>query len=258
MIAAGDWNAQQYLEFERERTRPVVDLLNAVPLERVRAAADVGCGPGNSTEVLAQRAPHARLVGVDSSENMIAEARRRLPRARFEVAQIAGWSDPGPYDLILANAVLQWVPRHERVLPELLGKLGPGGSLAVQMPDNLSEPAHQLMRDIGTSGPWAARVAAAGRAPQPPADWYYRLLAPRCARVEIWRTVYFHPLARGADDIVDWFKGSALKAYLSPLDCDEREVFLDRYRSAVSRAYPAMPDGTVLLPFPRLFIVAMR
>jgi trans-aconitate 2-methyltransferase len=244
--------------FERERTRPVADLLNAVPIAGIQTAADIGCGPGNSTEALAARAPGASILGLDSSVDMIEAARRRLPRVRFVVADIVGWSDPGPYDLILANAALQWVPHHETLFPALVDKLARGGCLAVQMPDNLDEPAHRLMRETAACGPWAAKLGDVSRPPLRPPQGYYAMLAPSCSQVDVWRTVYYHPLAGGPGAVVEWLKGTGLRPFLAPLSAHERSAFLERYGDAVARAYPALPDGTVLLPYPRLFIVATR
>ena len=142
------WSAKQYVAFEDERTRPVRDLLAALPPIDAHSAIDLGCGPGNSTEVLAARYPRANISGIDSSSDMIEAARRRLPRIRFAVEDLQAWKDAGPFDVVLANAVLQWVPRHDSLLPALVAKLAPGGALAVQMPDNLDEPAHRLMREV--------------------------------------------------------------------------------------------------------------
>ncbi|WP_424135917.1 trans-aconitate 2-methyltransferase [Roseomonas chloroacetimidivorans] len=254
------WSAKQYVAFEDERTRPVRDLVHAIPGREARAVVDIGCGPGNSTEVLADRFPGAVVSGMDSSPDMIAAARKRLPDLRFEVASIESWEDQGPFDAILANAVLQWVPDHATLLPRLIGKLAPGGSLAVQMPDNLDEPAHRLMREVAAEGPWAGKLAGAAgaRTMMESANWYYGLLRPHCARVDVWRTTYHHPLAGGAGAVVEWFKSTGLRPFLAPLNEDEKAAYLARYQAAVAQAYPALPDGTVLLPFPRLFIVATR
>ncbi len=254
------WSSIQYRKFEQERNRPIGDLLGRVALSDVRKAADIGCGPGNSTEMLRDRYPEAEIIGIDSSEDMITAARARLPAIRFGVDDIAAWRDPGPFDLILSNAALHWVPDHATVMPALCARLGEGGCLAVQMPDNLDEPVHRLMREIAADGPWAARLATASqsRANSHDAAFYHRLLRDHAATVDIWRTTYFHPLADGAAAVVEWFKGAGLLPYLGPLDEAEREAFLARYEEAIALAYPALDDGTVLLPFPRLFIVATR
>ena len=253
------WSAAQYVKFEQERTRPVRDLVQRIPSGEAVSAADIGCGPGNSTEVLRDRYPRARIVGLDSSPDMIEAARERLPDIAFEVADIREWRPKEPFDVILANAVLQWVPDHETLLPGLIGKLKPGGALAAQMPDNLDEPSHRLMGEVASDGPWAAKLeeAASARAERHVAQWYFQLLRPHATHVDVWRTTYFHPLA-GAHAIVEWLKGTGLRPFLDPLEKSEREAFLARYVEAIARAYPAEADGTVLLPFPRLFVVATR
>jgi trans-aconitate 2-methyltransferase len=252
------WSANQYTKFEDERTRPVRDLLAGIPTTEAETAVDIGCGPGNSTELLAARFPGATVSGIDSSADMIAAARKRLPGIRFEIADISGWPASGPFDVILANAVLQWVPDHAALFPALIAKLSPGGTLAVQIPDNTDEPAHRLMRETAASGPWAAKFAKSEiRFHRHGANWYWGELRGRVARLDIWRTIYHHPLA-GAAAVVEWFKGSGLRPFLDPLDEAERAAFLARYRDGIAAAYPAFPDGTLLLPFPRLFIVATR
>jgi trans-aconitate 2-methyltransferase len=270
---AATWSARQYVQFEDERTRPVRDLLAALPAIDAHAAIDIGCGPGNSTELLAARFAGAVVSGFDSSADMIAAARRRLPGLQFDLDDVERWTygdsrnaidgaigDAAPFDVILANAVLHWVPDHPRLFPALAAKLAPGGALAVQMPDNLDEPAHRLMRETACGGPWAAKLAAAAaaRPSLPTADRYDEMLSAAGCRVDIWRTTYYHALSGGAAAVVEWFKGSGLRPFIAPLDDEEREEFLTHYRSAVARAYPAKPDGGVLLPFPRLFIVAVH
>jgi trans-aconitate 2-methyltransferase len=254
------WSAAQYTKFEDERTRPVRDLLSAVPLTAAQSAVDLGCGPGNSTELLAARYPDARVRGLDSDPDMIAAARKRLPRVSFELADIRAWIErqaSASETVILANAVLQWLPDHAALLPALVSKLASGGCLAVQMPDNLGEPAQVAMRDIAAEGPWRGKLAGAGEA-RPKietADWYFDVLRPHCSGVDVWRTTYYHPLA-GAAAIAEWFKGSGLRPFLEPLDVQEKADYLARYVARIERAYPSAADGTVLLPFPRLFIVA--
>jgi trans-aconitate 2-methyltransferase len=257
MTRTADWHAQQYTKFEDERTRAVRDLVSAVPKGNVGVAVDIGCGPANSTEVMVEAFPEARVSGVDNSPDMLEAARKRLPGVKFERADITTWAEPGPFDLIVANAVLQWVPGHEDLLPRLVGKLAPGGHLAVQMPDNLEEPAHTLMRQVAMTGPWAGKLRGAERTLRHRPEWYYDLLAPLCRRVDLWRTTYYHVLA-SADAVVEWFKGSALRPFLAPLDADEQARFLAGYRDAIALAYPPQAQGKVLLPFPRLFIVATR
>lgn len=253
------WSAKQYSTFEDERTRPVRDLLAALPIQNVRNAVDLGCGPGNSTEALADRFPDAQITGLDNSSDMVASARTRRPDLKFEEADIGTWHPSETFDVILANASLQWLPDHAHLYPHLMDQLAPGGVLAVQTPDNLAEPAHRLMREVAADGPWADTLSTkALLPPRHPADWYYQMLRPLSTRLDIWRTTYFHPLAGGAAAVVEWFKGSALRPYLAPLDPAAQAAFLERYQAAIAQAYTTLPDGTVLLPFPRLFVVVGR
>lgn len=256
-IAKEDWNPNLYLKFEDERTRPPRDLVAQIPLARPRRVVDIGCGPGNSTELLVERWPEAEVIGIDSSPNMVAQATARLPAARFEQADIAGWTPPEGTDVLFGNAVFQWVPDHLTVLERLLKGLPEGGALAVQMPDNVNEPSHRLMVETAANGPWAERLASAQRDVLPPPAAYYARLKPFARRVDVWHTLYNHPLD-GAAAIAEWFKSTGLRTFLSPLDEGEREAFLAGYIARLARAYPEQFDGKVLLRFPRLFVVAVR
>jgi trans-aconitate 2-methyltransferase len=257
------WSPKQYLAFEDERTRPVRDLVGAIGVIDAGLAVDLGCGPGNSTEVLAARFPGAMIEGLDDSPDMIAAARERLPGVGFKLTSVEDWafspSIPPRPQIVLANAVLQWVPGHETLLPAIAGRIAGRGALAIQMPDNLDQPSHLAMRETAADGPWRESLleAAAARTILPGADWYYALLRPLFAKVDIWRTTYHHPLA-GARAIVEWVKGTGLRPFLEPLGPDQRAAYLEAYRQRLEVAYPAMADGMVLLPFPRLFILAER
>jgi trans-aconitate 2-methyltransferase len=253
------WSAEQYSKFENERNRPVLDLLANIPTVDVNTGADIGCGPGNSTELLRDKYPLALITGMDSSADMIDAARKRLPDIRFEIADISTWEARGPFDIILANAALQWVPDHANLFPALISKLSSGGSLAVQMPDNFDEPSHRLMREIAAYDLWKDKLASASkRVARETVDWYYQKLGGVVSKLDIWRTTYYHPFAGGPNAIVEWFKGTGLQPYLNPLDENERSKFIHKYKEAVAKAYTVYADGTVLLPFPRLFIIAVR
>jgi len=255
-----DWNPALYRRYEDERTRPAQELLARVPLPEAARVVDLGCGPGNSTELLANRFPTAQVVGTDNSEAMLASARERLPQARFELSDIATWApqDEAPH-LIYANAALQWVPDHEQLIPRLFAALAPGGVLAIQMPDNREEPTHRLMRAVAAEAPWAEPIGDADRLRTLllPLGGYYDLLAPVAARVDVWHTIYQHPMADAAA-IVEWVRGTGLKPFVDRLPADLQASYLAEYERRVDQAYPARTDGKRLLAFPRMFIVAQR
>ncbi len=254
-----DWNPALYRRYEDERTRPAIELLARVPLVEVREAVDLGCGPGNSTELLTARFKAARVTGTDNSETMLDSARVRLPGVAFELSDIATWQPATAPDLIYANAALQWVPDHSALFPRLFALLAPGGVLAVQMPDNLDEPSHRLMREVAADGPWRDTIGDASklRAPRRPIGEYYDMLAASAAQVDVWHTVYQHPMA-SAKAIVEWMRATGLRPFIDPLLDSHREGFLAEYTRRIDAAYPARADGKRLLAFPRLFLVARR
>lgn len=256
-MSSGDWSPATYLKFEDERTRPARDLLAQVRSDAMRKIVDMGCGPGNSTELLVARYPGAEVIGLDSSPAMLEEARRRLPQVRFELANADVWVPDADVELVFANAIYQWVPRHLERLPRVLAALRGGATLAVQMPDNLSEPTHRLMCEVALAGPWSGRLAGAARNPLPPARVYYDSLRPVAARLDIWRTTYHHVL-RGAEAIVEFVRATGLRPFLDPLSEAERAEFIAAYTGRIAAAYPALADGDALLAFPRLLLVAER
>lgn len=253
------WNAAQYLVFEDERTRPAQDMLARVPLATARRVIDLGCGPGNSTALLVERFGLDAVSGLDSDPGMLQTARARLPDTPFLQADLADWRPDEPVDLLFANAVFQWLPGHLDLLAALMAHLAPGGVLAVQMPDNLAEPSHLAMEDSGAAGPWADRFSGGRlrRAPLPAPASYLSRLQRLSYRVDVWHTIYYHPMADAAA-IVEWVKGTGLRPYLDALDSDERPAFLADYTRRIDRAYPPTAEGMRLLPFPRLFVIAQK
>jgi trans-aconitate 2-methyltransferase len=217
---------------------------------------DLGCGTGNALPVLAARFPKAELVGVDSSPAMLEKA----ISAGFttQLADISTWSPPEPVDVIFSNAALQWLPDHATLFPRLLACLAPEGILAVQMPAMHNEPVRALQPIVASSGPWYQQLSRVTSAPpilEP--DAYYDLLSERVSAIEIWITQYLHVL-RGKDPVVQWAMGTSLRPYLDALrPCDQPE-FIAAYSKVLGPHYPPRADGTVLLAFRRLFILAKK
>ena len=254
-----DWNPALYSRFEDERTRPARELLARVPLDKATLVVDLGCGPGNSTELLVRRYPGAEVLGVDNSPAMLESARQRLPAVRFEQADIETWQPPRAPDLIYANAALQWVPGHEQLFPRLLALLAPGGVLAVQMPDNHEEPTHRAMREVGALPQFAAAIGdpARLRPPMLTVQQYYDLVAREAGEVDVWHTIYQHRMASPAA-IVEWVSATGLKPFVARLAEGQREAYLAQYEQRIAQSYPPRSDGRLLLAFPRVFIVARR
>lgn len=258
-IPVHDWNATQYLKFEDERTQPARDLLARVPLQAPTRIVDLGCGPGNSTAVLDARYPNAQLTGIDSSPDMIRKARSTLPHREFLVDNLVYYSPDGEVDLFFSNAVIHWLNKDVRfnVVKRLMETQPSGGVFALQVPDNLAEPSHVLMRETARTGPWASKLASVGRESFQSPQEIYDLLKPTCSRVDIFHTSYYHAL-ENHEAIIEWVKGTGLRPYTDPLEPQEKEAFLTDYLKRLEKTYPVSHDGRVLLRYPRLFVVAVK
>lgn len=256
-----DWNATLYLKFEDERTRPCHDLVSRIPLQSPRHVVDLGCGPGNSTAVLASRFPYSHLTGLDSSPDMIENARKRHPETEFALGDLISYTPSEPVDLFVSNAVFHWLPTAERidVMVRLMRSQQSGSVFAFQVPDNLTEMSHEAMRQTALDGPWAATFKSEklGRDSFQTPQEIYDHLKPLCSKVDMWHTTYYHVL-ENHEAIVEWLKGTGLRPFLSPLSPEEQDGFLEAYLNRLRDAYPACHDGKVILPFPRFFMVAIK
>jgi trans-aconitate 2-methyltransferase len=229
-----------------------------VPLADAGRIADLGCGPGNATALLAQRWPAAAIVGIDSSPEMLAQARASGVKATWVEADIAAWAPDRPLDLIYSNAALHWLDDHATLLPRLLSRLGESGVLAAQMPRNFQAPSHILLRETARGGPWADRLAGiSDRPPVAVPEWYYELLAPQAPTVDIWETEYLH-LLEGDDPVLHWTRATALRPIRHALEPEQYGAFEAAYAEQLRAAYPRRADGRTLFSFRRLFIVARR
>lgn len=262
------WDPEQYARFGDHRGRPFTDLLSRVGADRPRVVVDLGCGNGPLTLSLAQRWPGARIIGLDSSAQMLGRARRLDVAGRVEWVEsdVSGWSpqDVGePVDVIVSNALLQWVPGHRQLLPRWLDALAPGGWLAMQVPGNFDAPSHALLRQLAAEHPRSAELLPRlrdGAAVGDPAE-YARLLAGRAGAVDAWETTYLQlldPAGEQDDPVLEWVKGTALRPVLDVLTGErERADFLATYAARLGEAYPRGAHGTPF-PFRRVFAVAHK
>jgi trans-aconitate 2-methyltransferase len=254
------WDPGQYSRYAGQRARPFFDLLARVGAEEPRLVLDLGCGSGELTGTLAERWPSAAVIGVDSSEAMIDSARsgaRRDGRLSFVLADVRDWEPPGRADVVVSNAVLQWVPGQLDVLARWAGLLADGGWVAIQVPGNFDQPGHTIMRELAGSARWRPLLEGVtlNRQATGP-DGYLELLASAGCETDAWETTYLHVLT-GDNPVLEWYKGTGLRPVIDALPAGLAGEFLAEYGARVRQAYPARPYGTVL-PFRRVFAVARR
>ncbi len=254
------WSPDQYLRFGDHRTRAARDLLARVPIEDPRSVVDLGCGPGNSTQLLVDRWPQAQVTGVDRSEAMLERARASVPDARFESGDVASFRPDA--DVIYANALLHWVDGHLGLLEGWLDGAPKGRALAVQVPRNFGEPSHLALRETALEARWSKVLGPLLRpVPVHEPDAYWLALAPRVQHLDVWEAVYWQELA-GADAVLEWMRGTALVPFHAALGGPEQAAFDDALGARLRAAYPvrganARSAEPVLFPFRRLFLVAV-
>jgi len=250
------WDPDRYLGFEGHRLRPALDLLARIPGIGGGEVWDLGCGTGNVTSILAERFASASVHGLDDSAEMLAAA-RRVAGIDWVLDDIASWEPPSPVRLVYSNAALHWVPDHQTLFPKLARALAPGGILAVQMPRNFAEPTHAELRATALRPRWVDAVGhIPGPAPVHEPAAYLGWLDSEVAEIDIWETTYTQIL-QGEDAVANWTRGTAGVPYLEALG-ERGDEFYAEYAAALRSAYPIRPDGTTVLAFRRLFIVATR
>ncbi|GAA3489034.1 trans-aconitate 2-methyltransferase [Streptomyces cremeus] len=257
------WDPAQYLRHAGHRTRPFLDLLARIAPPRDPARiADLGCGAGNVTRLLADRWPNARVTGFDDSPQMLARAAEHATdRLTFARADATTWAPaPASYDLIVSHALLQWVPGHTALIPAWLEGLTPTGTFAFQVPGNFDAPSHTILAELRESPRWRSRLSGVGDrsgAVETPARYLSLLTSLGCA-ADVWETTYLQ-LLPGEDPVLDWVKGTALRPVLTALadDPEAAAAFTASYAAALRAAYPPTPAGTVF-PFRRIFAIGTR
>lgn len=259
------WDPDQYLRFGDERGRPFWDLVGRVPAASPELVADLGCGPGNLTVQLAERWPNARILGVDSSSEMIAEASARATgNVSFVYEDLRNWGPKAPVDVLISNATLHWVPDHAALFDRFLGFLAPSGVFAFQVPGNFGSPSHTLLYELAASERWeqlmAPALAVAPRSGEP-SDYLKCLFDAGASAVDVWETTYLHVL-HGQSSVLEWIAGTGLRPFLRALDSSpnpsDKDEFLTAYGTVLKAAYPPDLAGRTVFPFRRIFAVALR
>ena len=252
-----DWNPQQYLKFEKERTQPSIDLVAKISIEGPRTIIDIGCGPGNSTQILHQRWPLADIIGIDNSRTMIEKARADYPHQQWEIRDAACVVPGQTYDIVFSSATLQWVPDHDVLIPRLYEMVNDKGVLAVQIPANIESPFFKIMLKVGGNARWGAYTKGCEKLlTYHPAEYYYNKLSSLTQDIDLWKTSYFHAM-RSHKDLTAWHKSTGMRPFLEKLPDDKaREEFENEIVDECRAAYPVQSDGNILYIFERLFFIA--
>lgn len=253
------WNVANYLKFAGERTRAAVDLAARIQIEAPASIVDLGCGPGNSTQVLKNLWPASEILGVDSSPEMIAEASRLYPDQQWQLGDISEYRPGTPVNLVFSNAALQWVGDHASLLSHIWSYIALDGVLAFQIPSSTFATVRRLIYEVSEDSVWTSRMANARAAlTMESPGFYYDVLAAAAAKLDMWETEYLHVM-ESHEQIITWISSTGLKPFLSALDSiQERELFVDKLRDRVVTSYKLQRDRKVLFPFRRTFVVAYK
>lgn len=250
-----DWNPEKYLLFKNQRTQPALDLANRVRSCQAKTVVDIGCGPGNSTAVLKDVFPQAKILGIDNSANMISKAKTQHSGLDFQVCSAEDLT--GSYDLLFSNACLQWIPNHETLIPQLMGKLTEHGVLAVQMPMNLNEPLFRIIKAVAAKPQWDFKNVCFEKNDTLSPEAYFDILSACSGSFEIWETVYYHAMP-SHEHLIEWVRGTRLRPYLDVLNEEQKVEFEQEILSKVRDAYPFTASGEVVLKFRRFFFTAHK
>ena len=254
-----DWNPNGYLKFRNERTQPSIDLVSRIEMINPSSIVDIGCGPGNSTQVLFERWPHADIIGLDNSQEMIAKAKSDYPERKWVLANVAHYDPKRTFDIVFSNATLQWVQDHERLIPRLYRFLKPGGALAVQIPANKESPIHRSLLEVSRDSRWSQFTGDCDqRLNYQSAPYYYDILVNLSSRIDLWETTYYHILS-DYQALIEWYRSTGMRPFLERLPDDRcRRQFEDEVLNGCRESYQVQKDGKLLYPFQRIFFIAYK
>lgn len=252
-----EWNSNQYLMFKNERTQPAIDLVNRITISAPKKVLDIGCGPGNSTEILYKKFPDAYILGVDNSKDMINSAKKNYPSLDFKILNVSTELSKlsGDFDVVFSNACIQWIPNHKNLLKNLLALLNPNGILAVQIPMNYNEPIHKIISEVSTNSRWKKEFDNSRIFYTLEQEEYFDLLSDISENFCIWSTTYCHRL-KSHKDIMEWYKGTGLRPYLEQLSEEKKISFENDIFKEVTKRYKLQKNGEIIFRFPRFFFIA--
>lgn len=254
-----DWDSLKYLKFGNERTQPAIDLLNRIHFEKPRKILDIGCGPGNSSEVLVRRYPNADVLGIDSSPDMIKAAQIQHPDIQFKQCDASEdlLNLGRDFDIVFSNACIQWIPDHSILLKNMMCLLKTGGIIAIQTPMNYQEPIHRIIQEVSTNQTWSFKFKNPRIFYNLTQSEYYNLLSDISSDFCMWQTIYIHKM-KSYDDIMEWYRATGLRPYLNVLSEVDKLRFEKDIYDKLANAYPKQNNGEIIFPFPRFFFIAKK
>jgi trans-aconitate 2-methyltransferase len=254
-----DWNPDLYLKFNQERTQPSIDLVSRIGFDKPNNIIDIGCGPGNSTQVLVSRWPGSKITGIDNSPAMIEKAKEDYPKQDWYIIDAGNEEIKGKYDIVFSNATIQWIPNHASLLKKFHALLSGHGLLAIQVPLFWDMPIGQKLLEIGSNDRWNSatkRVKELFTIHDP--SFYYDHLSDLFNSIDIWVSDYFHILS-SQSSILEMIRSTGLRPYLDSLKSEfDRKAFEELVFQEIVKDYPLQKDGKVLFPFKRLFFIARK
>lgn len=255
-----DWKPSLYLAFGKERTQPAIDLVMKINSDNPMRIIDIGCGPGNSTHVLKNRWPNAEIIGLDSSQAMIEQARENYNDINWVCADASSnLSTFGKFDIVFSNAAIQWIPNQHELLQAMFNILNKNGVMAVQVPNTTNMPVHVELQKMIATEKWKKHFTSLSSVYSVKStSFYYDILCSFTDKVDLWETDYYHVM-NNHEDIVKWYSSTGLRVYLDCLtDENTKKEFLNDFECNLKKAYPVQKSDKVLFPFTRIFFIAYK
>jgi len=254
-----DWNPDLYLKFKNERTQPSIDLTFRINIESPENIIDIGCGPGNSTQILVQRWPNSNIIGIDNSPGMIEKARSDYPDQEWILSNASEFISDVLFDIVFSNATIQWIPNHDKLIPKLLSLLSSKGALAIQLPQFRNMPVGKALENIADKDRWKKKTLGCKELYTfHEYGFYYDLLQKHANKIDMWETSYFHVLDSHYS-ILEWIRSAGMKPYLERLESEnDKFAFENEVLKEIKKLYPVQQDKKVVFPFKRLFFIAYK